>query len=509
MTAARPIPIARGRGRARTGDWRFGALVIGLAVVLCVFGRFAGTDPDEEYALASTAHGLAYALHRAIFYELQAPLWFGIMALWRAIDPSVWFARVFSIACAIGLCYALRDIARRIRPRADPFPFVALVAFNPFFIYAALEVRVYAFALLLSALTWIAFFDGFLAGHDRRAQWRFALLTLASIYTFYYLGFVVAGAGLALLVTRRRALAAFAPIAVALCVASLPALFAIKATFGDVRAALPASAGFPARSFFDPLLLFGLPTSYRWGDVPILAAALHVYKLLVVAGFVALVALRPRLSRTDLAVVCFALGTWAAYPLVYPFVHVRFEMPRHYVAVFVPFAAALYAVLSAGSAPWRRLLLGAFVAVYAALCAATLAANYGPLSKAGDMRRMGSFLEQHATAQDVVAVFAPDAEPALRRFYDGPAHITAYPRESDPEHYATSQYEVHSVAEAADAIRRVADGKHLWLVIYGRCTVAAENYGCPFVHEALREQFPGSASTEFYEGEVVEVAGRP
>jgi hypothetical protein len=130
----------------RAVDWRLAALALGLVAALSVFGRIAGTDPDEEYALASTAHGLGYALHRAFYYELQAPVWFGLVALWRGLDPSVAFARLFSILCATATCFALRAIALRLRPRLDPLPFVALVALNPFFIYAALEVRVYAFA---------------------------------------------------------------------------------------------------------------------------------------------------------------------------------------------------------------------------------------------------------------------------------------------------------------------------------------------------------------------------
>jgi len=488
-------------------DWRFAALALGLCVVLGFFGLFAGTDPDEEYALASTAHGLAYALHRAIFYELQAPVWFGLVALWRSIDESVGFARLFSILCAAATCFALRSIALRVRPAGDPLPFTALVVLNPFFIYAALDVRVYAFALLLGALTWIAFYDGYFAGETRGARLRFGLLALVSIYTFYYLAFALAGYAAALLIARRlAALRAFAVVAAGLVVASIPALLAIAATFADVRAALPPVAHVSLRGFLEPILLFALPTSYRWSEIAPLASLLHVYKPIVIVVALALLAALPRPNRRDAGLIALAAVVWLAYPLAYLFVHVRFEVPRHYVTLFVPLAAAAYVL--AGSFSNRHLRSAPWVAAvaYVAFCGLTLWANYGSLSKAGDMRRVGAFVSAQAAAGDVVAVFAPDAEPAFRRFYTGVAPVVAFPREPDPERYDTSLYRVGTAAEAETALRAPTARRRLWLVLYGRCEPDSDNYGCANILAALRARFPRARVTDFYETEVVELA---
>jgi hypothetical protein len=497
----------------RAVDWRFAALALGLALLLGLFGRIAGTDPDEEYALASTAHGLVYALHRALYYELQAPVWFGIVALWRGLDSSVTFARLFSIACAAGTCFALRSIALRLRPRLDPFAFVALVVLNPFFIYAALEVRVYAFALLLGALSWIAFYDGYFAGESRSARLRFGLLALISIYTFYYLGFMLVGCVAALIVARRfAALRAFVPLTVVLALASVPALLVVRATFAEVRAALPPMSGASLRAFVEPVLLFVLPTGYRWSEVPALAALLHVYKPLVL-GLIAIVLLaRPRIGARELGLAALAAAIWLAYPLVYLLVHVRFEVPRHYVTLFVPLAAAAYAVLATlavGAGAWRRVALGAVLAAYVACCGLTLWSTYGTLSKAGDMRRVGAYVSAHAVRGDLVAVFAPDAKPAFQRFYAGPAPVVAFPREPDPERYDTAAYVVHSIAEADAALDRLAPHQRLWFVLYGRCAPNSDNYGCFTVSSALRARYPDARVSDFYEAEVVEIEARP
>ena len=490
----------------RAVDWRLAALALGLVAALAVFGRIAGTDPDEEYALASTAHGLGYALHRAFYYELQAPVWFGLVALWRGLDPSVAFARLFSILCATATCFALRAIALRLRPRLDPLPFVALVALNPFFIYAALEVRVYAFAMLLSALGWIAFYDGYLAGEDRGARLRFALLALLGIYAFYYLGFALLGCVAALLVARRfAALRAFLIVAASVAFASVPALLVVRSTFADVRAALPPMSGPSPRAFVEPLLLFAMPTSYRWAEIPALAALAHGYKILVVLPALVWLAARPRLGRPELAVVAFAAAVWLAYPLAYAVVHVRFEVPRHYVTLFVPLLAAAYVLLTATAATWRRIAGGVIVAAYAGCCVLTLWANYGPGSKAGDMRRAGAFVTAHAAPGDVVAVFAPDAKPAFERFYTGRADVFAFPRAAQPERYDTARYVVHSSDEARAELERLATGRRVWLVLYGRCRPDSENYGCANILDALRARFPGARYTDFYETEVVEI----
>jgi hypothetical protein len=494
----------------RAVDWRFTALALGLVVVLGLFGRIAGTDPDEEYALASTAHGLAYALHRALYYELQAPVWFGIVALWRALDPSVAFARLFSIACAAGACFALRSIALRLRPQLDPFAFVALVVLNPFFVYAALEVRVYAFALLLGALSWIAFYDGYLAGESRAARVRFGLLALLSIYTFYYLGFMLVGCVAALLTARRfTALRAFVPLVVALALASVPALLVIRSTFSEVRAALPPMSGASLRAFVEPVLLFALPTGYRWSEVPALEALSRIYKPLVIALSAILLIARPRIGARELAVAALAAAIWLAYPLVYLVVHVRFEVPRHYVTLFVPLTAAAYALLATLAAGRRRLALGAVLAAYVACCVLTLWSTYGTLSKAGDMRRVGAYVSAHAGRGDLVLVFAPDAKPAFQRFYAGPAPVVAFPSEPDPERYDTAAYVVHSIAEADAALDRLAPHKRLWFVLYGRCAPSSDNYGCFNVSAALRARFPAARVADFYEAEVVEIEALP
>jgi hypothetical protein len=466
----------------------------------------AGTDPDEEYALASTAHGLAYGLHRAIAYELQAPLWFGIMGIWRSLDKSVFFARAFSLGCIAATCFALRSIALRIRPALNPLPFVIAAALNPFAIYAALEVRLYASAVLLSALIWIAFFDGFLSGERRAARIWFVVLALVGIYVQYYLGFALVGGGCALLLARRfPAFRAYVVCGLIVALGALPAVFLAHLEAGAVRETLPAMAGFPLRHMAEPLFQFALPFSYVWYENPAWYAFLTAYKV----GLLALVGLfvlgRPRLGPGELGYAGLALGIWVSFLIAEPFLHVKYEVPRHFVGLFVPELAAGYALVTSLSAPRRRLYAAAMVAIYAAFGVATLWTTYRFASKPGDWRRVGAYVNARVAKDDVVAVFAPDALPAFLRVYRGAAPVVAFPRTPDPETYDPDLYDVESDADARAAIARIANGRRLWLVLYGQCDGSVPNYGCVHVDAAAAALAPGTPVARFYEGEVAEV----
>ena len=114
------------------------AAIAYLSAGIWIASHFA-TWTDEEYTLATTAHGAAYAIRRAIDYELQAPLYFAVLAVWRLADPSVAFARLFSLLCAAAFFFALVAVGRRVAPSGNPLPFALLVATNPFVLKAAFD----------------------------------------------------------------------------------------------------------------------------------------------------------------------------------------------------------------------------------------------------------------------------------------------------------------------------------------------------------------------------------
>ena len=112
------------------------ALLVPLAAIL-------NTWTDEEYTLASTAHGIGIAFAKALTFELQAPLYFGILAAWRTFDDSVFFARLFSVLCAVALTFAVAALGKRLNV-SRPFVLTWVLVLSPFTTYAALEAMILA-----------------------------------------------------------------------------------------------------------------------------------------------------------------------------------------------------------------------------------------------------------------------------------------------------------------------------------------------------------------------------
>jgi hypothetical protein len=496
--------------RARSFAVAVGIVVLALAVLAAILGTWW----DEEYTMASTAHGVAYAVDRALHFELQAPLYFILLALWRGLDASLLFARLFSVLCVGGLCYAFRAIALRIRPDADPLPFVLLTVANPFVVYAALEVRLYALALLLSALLWIAFYDGFLAGDDRRARIAFALLAIAAIYTQYYLGFTLAAAFIALLITRRwTALGAFVAISFGIALAIAPVALWVPAQaasgYTAVQGAAHSGVLTTVRTLAGPLMLFALPFSDDWsGPWRWLRFAHH---LAFVAGLAALLAWSfRRTSHRDLAFLAIPLVIWGLYLGAAIFAHVQYSIPRHFVALFVPLIAAEYAVFAIvrarGGVTWGR----ALAILYAAFTLATLLTTYRALAKAGDWPRVAAFLNARTRAGDVVAVFPSRGYAEVMRSYRGPANVVGFPRAEPAGRFDELYPAVHSEADASNTLHRLRDGHRVWLIVEGTCSpIAGIQDGCYPLNAVLARDYANAKVTGFFLNRVLEIPSLP
>lgn len=471
------------------------ALVIGVQfAAMTALATILGTWQDEEYTLATTAHGFFYAVHRAISYELQAPLYFALVALLREIAPSPLASRMFSVACALGVTAVSAAIARRLWPGIDPWPLAALVAFNPFVVYAALEIRLYASAILISALLWLTFYDGFFESERRAARIAFVVLAIVALYLEYFLAFELVGFAVALLVAGRlRALFAYA-IAGAMCtIAFVPMLLVLH---GQIHAAfaVPESKSLPFYSVFvHPLVDFLIPYGYgRGASTRILNAV--VVLIVAVAVFVG----RPRLDRATLGLGAIVVTIEAIYIVLVDVLHEQLIVPRHFVALFVPETAFAYALLAGlrntRAASTARRTIAALVTIVTIV---SLVVTYHALAKLGDWRRVAAWLETHARAGDTIAIAEPDAVAAFQRYYHGSARVVAFPRPVDPNVYSVERMMVHSKAEALRAFAALPQRGRLWFVAFDTCD-RLDRLGCLEVASAQHERYRIAQRRAFY-----------
>ncbi|MGA8098444.1 MAG: glycosyltransferase family 39 protein, partial [Candidatus Cybelea sp.] len=186
------------------------ALCANLAVTLPL-AYILNLWQDEAYTLQTTGHGLAYAFHQALAFEQNAPLYFVFLAALRHLGTSIFFLRLPSVLCIAVAVALVPELARRYIPAIDAGLVTLVAAWNPFVIWAAVEMRVYALIIVLSALLLLTFFDAFLVRTPSKASaFAYAVCCILALYTQYYLGFLIAAQALTLVLVHRRAIGRFA-----------------------------------------------------------------------------------------------------------------------------------------------------------------------------------------------------------------------------------------------------------------------------------------------------------
>ncbi len=475
-------------------------LVCGAAYfgVLAAVSTVLGTWTDEEYTLATTAHGLSFAWRRAIDYELQAPLYFAVLALWRELDASVWFARLFSILCATAFFFALVPILRRVAPGREPLPAALFIALNPFVIYAAFDIRLYAPALLISALTWLACDAGFISGDGRAARLWFGILAVIGLYTQYFLGFAfVAYAAILAVNGRRRALVRYILVLAIAGIFSLPLVGILRSQIGGSGETTAGALSLLRQTLLHPLLEFIMPYERSWDALHVRAPYIVLVTMLAALSIYARPRLRPTLGA--------ALAAAATIEVLFVAVVLIFRLAldtRHYVVLFVPAIVAGYALVAAlerSRRPWLGTLIGW---TYAALTLAVLYAQHSQFAQDGDSKRVAAYLAARAERGAVVAIFPADALAAYARQYHGDARLVPFPKAIPARHYDIDAIDVHDEGEALAGFAELRGSPQLWLVMLGSCENGDQQYGCEHVLAAIHDGTRVESERRFFDSRV-------
>jgi len=474
-------------------------LLVGCAcvLVLALMSATLSTWTDEEYSLASTGQGIAHAYARAVGFERQGPLYFVLLAIWRSIDASVFFARLFSVACIAGFLAVMAPLLRRVWPTAPLFVFAA-IAFNPFVVYAGTEIRLYAGALLVSALLVRFFLDGFYDHQRPSARIGFVAAAIAAAYLQYYLMFALVGFGTALLFQRRGQLGAYLGSCTVVALGMIPLLAIVRTQLGiesPSQLGLIASVHIPLGAAADYLL------PLHWAKSSLLR---FVYAGLAIVALGSVIAARPRIERSAFAMALVASTSIVLVTLVGLVEHVFVIAPRQTVVLFVPLALALAALLATSRKP--RFALG-FAAAYTIATACSLFSLYGHGAKTGDWSRVGAMLQSNVRPGDAVAIFDADAALPLARYYRG--SLVRIPTEPTRNVYSSAAFVIESDAQVEAEIGRTRLGdRRLWLVKNVACAYRNPDYGCAHLERILTRDYRLVSEHTFFESTVTELQPR-
>ncbi len=468
---------------------------------------------DEAYTFSTTSQGPVHAFERALSFEQQAPLYFVLLSIWRLISEAPFFARLFSVVCTALTVLVVARIARHLFPKVDPGWAAAVVALSPMLLTMASEARGYAFSILMGALLVLFFVEGFVNEPCRRGRLGFVLVGVLSLYTHYYLGFVMVGLGLGLLAARgpRAVLPVLgAGAVIGVCAAPIGLWLGEQTGVGGQPEplgwlrALHLYFGFT----LDALLpgaraaeLLESPTLSRvaiWGS----RGVVGLLGLLALGRAFRSWALAPETRFLWLTLGIIALQMVAVGALHDG--HLVAE-PRYAFVLTVPAALAIHAVFAHTG---RRGFLAAWVVLLMLGSAGEIVRRFEALTKPGDYARVTRYLKDAVRAGETLAVFTPEDAYVLKRYYLPDHTIVPIPRPLDLEDYDLRDLAVRRGDDVATALEGHFR-RRMWLVLHRRRPVAGVDFGWQKVVQFLEVPYEIGARRQFHgDMEVVELRAR-
>lgn len=448
---------------------------------------------DEASTIHTTGNGFFFALQHAFETEKQAPLYFWVLSLWRGINDSIFFARLFSIIFSLLAIKFFHDLARNFFSEKQSLSATAFFALHPYLIWASLEIRLYSTVIFLSILILSLFVEIFLKEISLNAPKSrdilFIVFSSIALYTNYYLGFLLVGCFAALLVLQKwTAARKYLLQMLVVGLFFLPLLWAMKSQLAV------NSTGFQAeRSLIEGLqllwsyfLAFTLPTEIlpRYGTEITAVSFFRLWfiRLLVLAAAIFLVKTRKIFDKNILAVgtICAVISAFLLF--AYFVLGAKYVALRHAAVLFVPVILLISLVTKAFFERFHRkaktqksaqltkfaaLALTILTAAFFAYSIFTLHPNF---TKRGDWARIASFIEANEKENQPILIFPNYDALALPVYYKGVNKVLPDEKFFD--------WELEAAPDSADSAKNQiefilskipANSNEIWLLTDSSC----------------------------------------
>lgn len=421
---------------------------------------------DEAYSEYTSRLSVVGSAVRALHYELQGPLYFSLLDIWRHINQSVMFARALSTLAAVGCVFMMAAIGRRVGLKRWWWLGVA-AACTPGLVWAASELRCYALVTFLSAVS-LYCYVGILTSSTtvaRRDAFGYVISAVVGLYTFYYIGFVLAGQWVAAWVARRRALFLTGLLAIVGCTL-LPMVPTIlwQAAVHPVDTVHYDFATEPRYALFKTI---GLIIGEYEGRADILSLH-HVLPIaLVIALSVPIV--RTLASREHWDRLETALAVAVALPLAtlwfLRLLNVVPVHPQHFMAL-LPGLLLIYGIWFQRIADgWPRAAVGSALAAMTVTCLVSFERHDVQVE---DWRGAAQYVAAHAEPTALVLVYDPDRMLPFNDYFNAisrgiPVH--GVPIDVVLDRYNPYVYTIRDTAAVASRIEALgATTRPIWLV---------------------------------------------
>lgn len=488
------------------GPYRF---LVGLFIVLnfllTIFLAFVlNIWFDEAYTLNTTGKTLEYAFSQSIGFEEQAPIYFVLLFLWRQINNSIVWARLFSVGCASLALVLTPYLSKRYLSRLHPAWLTAIVAFNPIIVWMALEIRLYAFSTLLGTMLLFLFYEAYLSETPRRwARVFYVLVAIAGLYTHYFIGVLLVVNGVLLLAKEKNSLNALFTygldmLFVGICFIPMlqqsieqlssrsdnTAITAPPFAINNILGAVKKTIG----TFF--FYSIPGPTPEQWQG-----ARAGLFCLL----FAWAVRWRNSLDREAFRNIASATLILAVFLLGFAVVG-KFHF-RHATVFFMPAMIALVTILQLPRESIRRRSLVIGTSVFLIWNLICLGVGYSPLAKRGDSHRVASYLMTSEQANQPILVFNSEVEMVLTHYYDGINTLIPLPSKEDFSVFSVDDLVLKQEQQIIDALETYPKSfEEMWLVSDAGVLMGLPTYeeSYEILEDFVRENYQVKLDKTFY-----------
>jgi uncharacterized membrane protein len=473
---------------------------------------------DEASTLYTTEHGFLHAFENVFANEKQAPLYFLLMSLWRLLDDSIFFARLFSIICSLLAIIVFYRLARKFWKDKTAIFVSGIFALHPYLIMASLEIRLYSLLILISALLLKLFFEGYLYSEEishakaRRAQSElkfknprilFIVLSIVGLYVNYYVGFLLVGCFLALLILRRwSATKTYFLQMIPVGLAILPLLWIIQRQFLERAAAFNAEKPLieGVKTLWNHFLTFVLPTEVFpvMGELTAFSfARLWIVRIAILAIVVLLIKTKGKFLDEKVIALAAIYAVCSLFLLgVYLLLGIKYIEIRHSAIAFVPLIL-LVALLLSKLLPKKSWIFVA--ALYAVFFSYSIYALYPNLAKRGDWARVAEYIEKNEKPNQPIIVFRNYDALSLPYHYRGINVILPKDNFFD--------WEAEDAPDSPNVFRKQTefiiskipvDAEEIWLLTDETCQVSETQVRCQPLENFVRANYTVEETKDFY-----------
>lgn len=461
---------------------------------------------DEASSLYTTERGFLQTFQNVFTDEKQAPLYFLLLSLWRIFSSSVVWARLLSVIFACLTIKFFYDLTRNLFGENRAKFVSILFALNPFLIWTSLEIRAYSLIVLISVLLLKFFVESYLSDENsttpKNQKILFTVISIIGLYTNYYVGFILVGCFVSLLILQRFRKAReyfFQMLIVAVLFAPMVLIIIQQLGINTEGFTSERSVSEGLRIIWNHFLTMIFPTELYAPADQTFVSYLRIWFVRILALTSVFLLVKAKFRSIDKNVLTFGIIT-ATVGIFFLFGYfalgVMYSQLRHATVFFVPLVLFVFAFLS-NVFPRKSWIV--FALIFASLYSYSFYTSYQMSAKRGDWIRVARFIEANEKANQPIVIFQNYDALSLPYHYRGVNKILP-----DEKHFSWS---FEDTPTSENALRKQIefviseippDTEELWLATEEICQIPETAKACQPLEKFIEANYTVVQEKDFY-----------